>query len=190
MRNRSTSWVCAARSRSQRISPTRCATWTSAPISSTASPGCSPSRAACSTRRRADRDHLPAVRAETAEVVERGEGKRRQDRRHQRFALSARSHATRTCCFETKDAEVRQFRSLTASLCLAQTLVIACAYQLETRREEAQVMIDFCLFGAGRIGRIHAAKSPAPPGRAAAVRGRCESELRDGARAQLRRAGR
>lgn len=34
--------------------------------------------------------------------------------------------------FDIKDAEVRQFRSLTASLCLAQTLVIACAYRLES----------------------------------------------------------
>ena len=33
--------------------------------------------------------------------------------------------------FVVKDAEVRQFRSLTASLCLAQTLVIAYAHRLE-----------------------------------------------------------
>ncbi len=33
-------------------------------------------------------------------------------------------------CFEVKDAEFRKFRSLTASLCLAQTLVIGYAYQL------------------------------------------------------------
>jgi DNA-binding MurR/RpiR family transcriptional regulator len=33
--------------------------------------------------------------------------------------------------FEIKDAEVRQFRSLTASLCLAQTLVISYAYAME-----------------------------------------------------------
>lgn len=33
-------------------------------------------------------------------------------------------------CFEIKDAEFRKFRSLTASLCLAQTLVISYAYQL------------------------------------------------------------
>lgn len=33
--------------------------------------------------------------------------------------------------FDVKDAEVRQFRSLTASLCLAQTLVIAYAHRLE-----------------------------------------------------------
>lgn len=33
--------------------------------------------------------------------------------------------------FETKDAEVRQFRSLTASLCLAQALVISYAFQGE-----------------------------------------------------------
>lgn len=36
-------------------------------------------------------------------------------------------------CFEIKDAEVRQFRSLTASLCLAQTLVISYAFQMESR---------------------------------------------------------
>ncbi|MBM4195475.1 MAG: MurR/RpiR family transcriptional regulator [Gammaproteobacteria bacterium] len=33
--------------------------------------------------------------------------------------------------FEIKDAEVRQFRSLTASLCLAQTLVISYAFQTQ-----------------------------------------------------------
>ncbi len=32
-------------------------------------------------------------------------------------------------CFEIKDAEVRQFRSLTASMCIAQTLVISYAYR-------------------------------------------------------------
>lgn len=32
-------------------------------------------------------------------------------------------------CFAIKDAEVRQFRSLTASMCLAQTLVISYAYK-------------------------------------------------------------
>jgi DNA-binding MurR/RpiR family transcriptional regulator len=36
-------------------------------------------------------------------------------------------------CFEVKDAEFRKFRSLTASLCLAQTLVIGYAYQLTSR---------------------------------------------------------
>lgn len=36
-------------------------------------------------------------------------------------------------CFEIKDAEVRQFRSLTASLCLAQTLVISYAIEMEGR---------------------------------------------------------
>ena len=35
--------------------------------------------------------------------------------------------------FEIKDAEVRQFRSLTASLCLAQTLVISYAHRVEAR---------------------------------------------------------
>ena len=37
-------------------------------------------------------------------------------------------------CFEIKDAEFRQFRSLTASLCLAQTLVISYAFQIEAKR--------------------------------------------------------
>jgi len=36
-------------------------------------------------------------------------------------------------CFEVKDAEFRKFRSLTASLCLAQTLVIGYAYQLTAK---------------------------------------------------------
>jgi DNA-binding MurR/RpiR family transcriptional regulator len=36
-------------------------------------------------------------------------------------------------CFEVKDAEFRKFRSLTASLCLAQTLVIGYAFQLTER---------------------------------------------------------
>jgi DNA-binding MurR/RpiR family transcriptional regulator len=34
-------------------------------------------------------------------------------------------------CFEIKDAEVRQFRSLTASLCLAQSLVISYALEVD-----------------------------------------------------------
>jgi len=34
--------------------------------------------------------------------------------------------------FEIKDAEVRQFRSLTATLCLAQTLVISYAFQVQS----------------------------------------------------------
>jgi len=37
-------------------------------------------------------------------------------------------------CFEIKDAEVRQFRSLTASLCLAQTLVISYAFEMERKK--------------------------------------------------------
>jgi DNA-binding MurR/RpiR family transcriptional regulator len=37
------------------------------------------------------------------------------------------------CSFEIQDAEVRQFRSLTASLCLAQTLVISYAHRIESR---------------------------------------------------------
>lgn len=39
-------------------------------------------------------------------------------------------------CFEIKDAEVRQFRSLTASMCLAQTLVISYAYRNGHNRAE------------------------------------------------------
>ena len=38
-------------------------------------------------------------------------------------------------CFEVKDAEFRKFRSLTATLCLAQTLVISYAFQLTAARE-------------------------------------------------------
>jgi DNA-binding MurR/RpiR family transcriptional regulator len=37
--------------------------------------------------------------------------------------------------FEVKDAEVRQFRSLTASLCLAQALVISYAFEMEGKRK-------------------------------------------------------
>jgi DNA-binding MurR/RpiR family transcriptional regulator len=40
-------------------------------------------------------------------------------------------------CFEVKDAEVRQFRSLTASMCLAQTLVISYAYKFGLDRDRA-----------------------------------------------------
>jgi DNA-binding MurR/RpiR family transcriptional regulator len=36
--------------------------------------------------------------------------------------------------FDIKDAEVRQFRSLTGSLCLAQTLVISYAYRIEKQK--------------------------------------------------------
>jgi len=39
-------------------------------------------------------------------------------------------------CFEIKDAEVRKFRSLTASMCLAQTLVIAYAYRHGLNRSD------------------------------------------------------
>ena len=76
------------------------------------------------------------MRSETADIVRRGrpEG-----------AASSRS-ATAGCrpiarradlCFEIKDAEFRQFRSLTASLCLAQTLVISYAYQYDAPATEA-----------------------------------------------------
>jgi DNA-binding MurR/RpiR family transcriptional regulator len=40
--------------------------------------------------------------------------------------------------FETKDAEVLQFRSLTASLCLAQTLVVSYAFQSERRANKGK----------------------------------------------------
>ena len=69
---------------------------------------------------------------ETAEIVERA-----KDRGARIIAISdtrlspIARHAD--VCFETKDAEVRQFRSLTASLCLAQTLVISYAFQAETK---------------------------------------------------------
>ena len=68
---------------------------------------------------------------ETAEVVQRAKdsGAKIVAISDSRLSPIAR-HAD--VLFETKDAEVRQFRSLTASLCLAQTLVIACAYQLES----------------------------------------------------------
>jgi DNA-binding MurR/RpiR family transcriptional regulator len=68
---------------------------------------------------------------ETAEVVERARasGAKIIAISDSRVSPIAR-HAD--VLFETKDAEVRNFRSLTASLCLAQTLVIACAYQLES----------------------------------------------------------
>jgi len=36
--------------------------------------------------------------------------------------------------FNIKDAEVRQFRSLTGSLCLAQTLVVSCAQRVEQKQ--------------------------------------------------------
>ena len=40
-------------------------------------------------------------------------------------------------CFEIKDAEVRQFRSLTASMCIAQTLVISYAYRYGLEKIES-----------------------------------------------------
>jgi DNA-binding MurR/RpiR family transcriptional regulator len=40
--------------------------------------------------------------------------------------------------FEIKDAEVRQFRSLTASLCLAQSLVISYALELEGKNRQSR----------------------------------------------------
>ena len=39
-------------------------------------------------------------------------------------------------CFEIKDAEVRQFRSLTASMCIAQTLVISYAYKYGSENQD------------------------------------------------------
>ncbi|MCY4428504.1 MAG: MurR/RpiR family transcriptional regulator [Halieaceae bacterium] len=41
-------------------------------------------------------------------------------------------------CFEIKDAEVRQFRSLTASMCLAQTLVVSYAYKFGPDRDRSK----------------------------------------------------
>jgi DNA-binding MurR/RpiR family transcriptional regulator len=40
--------------------------------------------------------------------------------------------------FDIKDAEVRQFRSLTGSLCLAQTLIISYAHRIERRKEKRE----------------------------------------------------
>jgi len=40
-------------------------------------------------------------------------------------------------CFEIKDAEVRQFRSLTASMCIAQTLVISYAYRYGLEKKDS-----------------------------------------------------
>ena len=69
---------------------------------------------------------------ETAEVVEqaRARGARVLALSDTRLSPIARDADV---VFETKDAEVRQFRSLTASLCLAQTLVISYAFQTERR---------------------------------------------------------
>ena len=66
--------------------------------------------------------------SDTADVVERAAGNRApviaiSDSRLSPIARHAE------VCFEIKDAEVRQFRSLTASMCLAQTLVISYAYK-------------------------------------------------------------
>jgi DNA-binding MurR/RpiR family transcriptional regulator len=67
--------------------------------------------------------------SETAEVVA---GARERDARVIAISDSRLSPIAREAdiCFEIKDAEVRQFRSLTASLCLAQTLAIAYAYRI------------------------------------------------------------
>jgi DNA-binding MurR/RpiR family transcriptional regulator len=67
---------------------------------------------------------------ETAEVVESA---RARGARTIAISDSSLSPVARDAdvAFEIKDAEVRQFRSLTASLCLAQTLVISYAFQAE-----------------------------------------------------------
>jgi DNA-binding MurR/RpiR family transcriptional regulator len=67
---------------------------------------------------------------ETAEVVE---GARARGARVIAISDTRLSPVARDAdvVFEIKDAEVRQFRSLTASLCLAQTLVISYAFQAE-----------------------------------------------------------
>lgn len=70
---------------------------------------------------------------ETAEVVA---GARERHARVIAISDSRLSPIAREAdlCFEIKDAEVRQFRSLTASLCLAQTLAISYAYRLGVSR--------------------------------------------------------
>ena len=70
---------------------------------------------------------------ETAEVVA---GARERNARVIAISDSRLSPIARDAdlCFEIKDAEVRQFRSLTASLCLAQTLAISYAYRLGVSR--------------------------------------------------------
>jgi DNA-binding MurR/RpiR family transcriptional regulator len=70
---------------------------------------------------------------ETAEVVA---GARERNARVIAISDSRLSPIAREAdlCFEIKDAEVRQFRSLTASLCLAQTLAISYAYRLGVTR--------------------------------------------------------
>ena len=74
---------------------------------------------------------MPYAR-ETAEVVEgaRARGARTIAISDTRLAPVARDADV---VFEIKDAEVRQFRSLTASLCLAQTLVISYAFLSDRR---------------------------------------------------------
>ena len=74
---------------------------------------------------------------ETAEIVEqaRSRGARVLAISDTRLSPIARDADV---AFETKDAEVRQFRSLTASLCLAQTLVISYAFQSDRRIQKGK----------------------------------------------------
>jgi DNA-binding MurR/RpiR family transcriptional regulator len=70
---------------------------------------------------------------QTAEIVEHARGRKARIMALSDSRLSPIARGA-DLCFEIKDAEFRQFRSLTASLCLAQTIVIAYAFQLESRR--------------------------------------------------------
>jgi hypothetical protein len=60
------------------------------------------------------------------------------------------------------------FRSLTSTICLCQALFIALAYNQSSTSKKStpqeNMMIEVALFGAGRIGKIHAANLAAQPG--------------------------
>lgn len=66
--------------------------------------------------------------SDTAEVVERATANKSPVIAISDSRLSPVSRNAEVC-FEIKDAELRQFRSLTASMCLAQSLVISYAYK-------------------------------------------------------------
>ena len=55
--------------------------------------------------------------------------------------------------FNVKDAEVRQFRSLTGSLCLAQTLVVSCAQRVEEQQSNSTRRTGSTRRSASRTGR-------------------------------------
>ena len=67
-----------------------------------------------------------------------------------------------------KEGSAFAFRSLTSTICLCQALFIALAYRLELNVEESRetgaMTIDVAVFGAGRIGKIHAANLARQPG--------------------------